>query len=65
MAVLMVPVKQITKPAIQEGFIVCFFGCVLREACETNPPGIEGFRIWLGSEYSNSASIPYEMVIFP
>ena len=29
MAVLVVPVEQITKPTIQERFIVCFFGPVL------------------------------------
>ena len=27
---LMVPVKQITKPTIEERFIVCFLLCVLR-----------------------------------
>ena len=43
MAVLMVPVKQITKPTIKERFIVCFLSCVLRKACIINPLGIEGF----------------------
>ena len=65
MAVLMVPVKQITKPAIEERFIVCFFGPVLRKTCIINPLSIEGFCVWFSSEYSDSASIPYKMVIFP
>ena len=65
MAVLMVSIKQIAKPTIQEGFIVCLLCCEFRKACEINPLGVEGFWIRLGSEYSNSTGIPYEVVLFP
>ena len=43
LAMLMVPVKQVTETTIQERFIVCFICCVLRKACIIYPLGIEGF----------------------
>ena len=63
--VVMVPVILITKPAIHQGFIMGILGPELRKACVFDPLGIEGFSVWLSSEYCNSASIPYEVVIFP
>ena len=65
MLVLMVLVIQITKPTIHEGFIMGILGPELGKACVFNPLGVEGFCVWLGSEYSNSTSIPYKVVIFP
>ena len=43
MVMLVVSVKQITKPTIKERFIICFLSCDLGKAYIDKPLGIEGF----------------------
>ena len=55
MAVLMVPIKQITKSAIQERFVICLFDCVLRKACEVNIAVLVTMSL---SSYTGHPSVP-------
>ena len=43
MIMLMVPVKQIAEPTIEERFIVCFLNRVLGRINVVKPLGSEGF----------------------